>query len=96
MKSEIEKHNTAMAHIVDDQNKKQIHLEALYSHVDQLENLKADKQLINREIEVKADRKELEKKVSHDKFQGSLSCLDQSVQDLVEKLVGHVSILCPS
>lgn len=95
MKNEIEKHNTAMAQIIDDQNKKQLHLDALYSHVDQLENLKADKQQINREIEVKADRRELEKKVSHDKFQGSLSCLDQSVQDLVEKLVGHVSIPCP-
>lgn len=91
MKNEIDKHNNAMSQLVDDQNKKQLHLEALYGHVDQLENIKADRQQINREIEVKADRKELEKKVSQDKFHNSLSCLDQSVQDLVEKLVGHVS-----
>lgn len=91
MKNDIDKHNTAMSQLVDDQNKKQLHLEALYGHVDQLENIKADRQQINREIEVKADRKELEKKVSQDKFHNSLSCLDQSVQDLVEKLVGHVS-----
>ena len=91
MKNEIDKHNAAMLDMINDQNKKQLHLDALYSHVDQLENIKADRQQINREIEVKADRKELENKVSRDKFHNSLSCLDQSVQDLVEKLVGHVS-----
>ena len=93
MKNEIDKHNAKMLDVINDQNKKQLHLDALYSHVDQLENIKADRQQINREIEVKADRKELEDKVSRDKFHSSLNCLDQSVQDLVEKLVGHVSSL---
>ena len=91
MKSEIDKQNAAMSQIIDDQNKKQLHLDALYGYVDQLENVKADRQQIDREFEVKVDRKELEKKVSQDKFHNSLSSLDQSVQDLVEKLVGHVS-----
>lgn len=91
MKNEIKKQSASMSQVIDDQNKKQLHLEALYGHVDQLENIKADRQQINREIEVKADRKELETKVSQDKFQNSLSSLDQSVQDLLEKLVGHVS-----
>ena len=91
MKNDIDKNNSAMSQIIDDQNKKQLHLEALYGHVNQLENVKADKQQINRDIEIKADRKDLEGKVSSDKFHNSLSSLDQSVQDLVEKLVGHVS-----
>jgi chromosome segregation ATPase len=96
MKSEIDHHNAAMSQIIDDQNKKQLHLESLYGHVDQLENAKADRQQINRDIEVKADRKELERKISRDKFHNSLSSLDQSVQDLVEKLVGHVSRFWPT
>lgn len=91
IKNELDKHDAAMSQIMEDMNKKQLHLEALYGHVGQLENVKADKQQIDCEIQIKADRKDLENKVSQDKFHNSLSTLDQSVQDLVEKLVGHVS-----
>lgn len=82
-----------MLQLMDDQNKKQLHLDALYDHVAHLEKMKADTQEINLEIKAKADRRDMEDKVSQDKFHNSLSTLDQSVQDLVEKLVGHVSIL---
>ena len=93
LRNEMEKHATAISELLDEQNKKQLHLDALYNHIDHLQNTKADKEQMNQEIDVKANRKELDKKISQDKFNSTMGSLDQSVQDLMQKLVGHVSII---
>lgn len=93
LRNEIEKHATAINELLDEQNKKQLHLDALYNHVDHLQSTKADKEQMNQEIDVKANRKELDKKISQDKFNSTMGSIDQSVQDLMQKLVGHVSII---
>lgn len=75
----------------DELYKKQRHLDDLYSLVDELRDVKADKELLNMGFELKADKKELDVKIGREDFEHYMSLIDQSLRDLLQRLDGHVS-----
>ncbi|XP_075702907.1 glutamine-rich protein 2-like isoform X2 [Rhinoderma darwinii] len=65
---------------------KQQHIDILYQAVGTLENKKADKEQIGLEIDVKADKRSLESKVSRTHFDATTEHLNHMIQELLGKV----------
>ena len=75
----------------DELYKKQRHLDELYNLVDELRDVKADKELLSVGFELKADKREVDAKIGREDFEHYMSLVDQSLRDLLQRLDGHVS-----
>ena len=75
----------------DELYKKQKHVDDLYNLVDELRDLKADKELLSIGFELKADKREVDRKIGREDFEHYMSLVDQSLKDLLQRLEGHVS-----
>ena len=75
----------------DELYKKQRHLDELYNLVDELRDVKADKELLSMGFELKADKREVDAKIGREDFEHYMSLVDQSLRDLLQRLDGHVS-----
>ena len=92
LQEEKDKLKQANSHLGDELYKKQKHVDDLYSLVEQLQDLKADKDLVSEGFEFKADKREVDMKVGRDDFDHCMGLVDQSLRDLLQRLDGHVSI----
>ena len=75
----------------DELYKKQRHLDELYNLVDELRDVKADKELLSVGFDLKADKREVDAKIGREDFEHYMSLVDQSLRDLLQRLDGHVS-----
>ncbi|XP_022089393.1 glutamine-rich protein 2-like isoform X2 [Acanthaster planci] len=91
LQAETDKLNHTCVQLVDEHNSKQKHIDALYTFVDRLQENKADKEHVIMEIDVKADKRALENKVSNTHFQGTVDELSRNLNDVMDKLSGHRS-----
>ena len=71
--------------------KKQKHLDDIYNLIDELKDVKADKELLNIGFDMKADKREIDTKIGRHDFDHYMSLVDQSLRDLLQRLEGHVS-----
>ncbi|XP_077979957.1 uncharacterized protein LOC144435245 isoform X2 [Glandiceps talaboti] len=89
LQEDIEKVTNTCTQLVDEANSKQKHIDALYTFVDRLQEIKADKEHVTMEIDVKADKRSLEGKVSRSQFDGTVDELNKNVSEIITKLSGH-------
>ncbi|XP_072027760.1 glutamine-rich protein 2-like [Amphiura filiformis] len=89
MQAEVDRLNTTYVQLVDEHNAKQKHIDALYTFVDRLQENKADKEHVTMEIDIKADKRMLENKVSRSQFQGTVDEMTKNLNDVMSKLSGH-------
>ena len=75
----------------DELFKKQKHVDDLYNLVDELRDVKADKELLSIGFELKADKREMDCKIGREDFEHYMSLVDQTLKDLLQRLEGHVS-----
>lgn len=76
--------------------KKQKHLDDIYNLIDELKDVKADKELLNIGFDMKADKREIDTKIGRHDFDHYMSLVDQSLRDLLQRLEGHVSCISVS
>ena len=76
----------------DELYRKQRHLDDLYNMIDELRDLKVDKEILSMGFELKADKKDMEAKIGREDFEHYMSLVDQSLRDLLQRLDGHVSL----
>ncbi|XP_032225156.2 glutamine-rich protein 2 isoform X2 [Nematostella vectensis] len=89
LQAENEKLKNTTNELIEEENRKQKHLDALYSYCDKLQENKADKEQVAMEIDVKADKRSLDNLVSRLKFDQTVGTLDQAIQDLLSRLDGY-------
>ena len=77
--------------LTDELYKKQKHLDDIYNLIDELKDVKADKELLNIGFDMKADKREIDTKIGRHDFDHYMSLVDQSLRDLLQRLEGHVS-----
>ena len=65
-------------------------MDDLYQLVDQLNEVKADKDHMISLIDFKSDKRDLEMKIGRDDFDHCMAIVDQSLRDLLQKLDGQV------
>jgi len=91
LQEEKDKLREADIRLSDELYKKQRHLDDLYNLVDELREVKADKELLSMGFELKADKREVDAKIGREDFEHYMSLVDQSLRDLLQRLDGHVS-----
>ena len=91
LQEEKEKLRDTDIRLNDELYKKQRHLDHLYNLIDELRDVKVDKELLNMGLELKADKREVDTKIGREDFEHYMSLVDQSLRDLLQRLDGHVS-----
>ncbi|XP_058622001.1 glutamine-rich protein 2 isoform X5 [Onychostoma macrolepis] len=87
--SECEKLHRTSKHLMEEHSKKRTHIDRLFKIVEELDEKKADKQVVEMEIEMKADKRALESKVSRMQFDSMAEQLNNMLQDLLSKISGQ-------
>lgn len=86
LQGEQEKLNSTTKELIEEHNRKQKHIDALYTYADRLQEVKADKEEVAMEMDVKADKRALDNLISRSKFDQSIGGLEQSLQELLNRL----------
>uniref|UniRef100_A0A671Q4A5 DUF4795 domain-containing protein n=1 Tax=Sinocyclocheilus anshuiensis TaxID=1608454 RepID=A0A671Q4A5_9TELE len=89
LQSKCEKLHRTSNHLTEEHGKKQTHIDRLFKIVEELDEKKADKEVVEMEIEIKADKRALESKVSRMQFDSMTDQLNNVLQDLLSKIGGQ-------
>ncbi|KAK2915894.1 hypothetical protein Q8A67_000268 [Cirrhinus molitorella] len=89
LQSKCEKLHSTSNDLMEEHSKKQTHIDRLYKIVEQLDEKKADKEVVEMEIEIKADKRALESKVSRMQFDSMTEQLNNMLQELLSKISGQ-------
>ncbi|XP_045073533.1 glutamine-rich protein 2-like isoform X1 [Coregonus clupeaformis] len=89
LQAECEKLHGTANHLIEEQSQKQVHIDHLYKSMEELDEKKADKDLVEMEIEIKADKRALETKVSRMQFDSMTEELNTMFQELLSKITGQ-------
>ncbi|XP_026557487.1 glutamine-rich protein 2 [Pseudonaja textilis] len=89
VQEDCEKLNATTGNLVEDHHQKQKEISALYKSLEKLENEKVDKDCLETEIHVKADKTALAAKVSRTQFDATTEQLHKMMQELLNKMVGQ-------
>eukprot|EP00063_Salmo_salar_P074418 XP_014049253.1 PREDICTED: uncharacterized protein LOC106601526 isoform X2 [Salmo salar] len=89
LQAECEKLHSTANHLIEEHSQKQVHIDHLYKSMEELDEKKADKELVEMEIEIKADKRALETKVSRMQFDSMTEELNTMFQELLSKITGQ-------
>uniref|UniRef100_A0A4W5K8F7 DUF4795 domain-containing protein n=1 Tax=Hucho hucho TaxID=62062 RepID=A0A4W5K8F7_9TELE len=89
LQAECEKLHGTANHLIKEHSQKQVHIDHLYKSMEELDEKKADKELVEMEIEIKADKRALETKVSRMQFDSMTEELNTMFQELLSKITGQ-------
>ncbi|KAM4843270.1 glutamine-rich protein 2 [Thomomys bottae] len=88
VQGDCEKLNITTSNLIDDHRQKQKEIDELYQGIQKLEREKANREHLEMEIDVKADKSALASKVSRIQFDATTEQLNQMMQELVAKMSG--------
>nr|XP_020858328.1 glutamine-rich protein 2 [Phascolarctos cinereus] len=89
VQGDCEKLNITTGNLIEDHRQKQKDIEVLYQSLEKLEKEKANREHLEMEIDVKADKTALAAKVSRIQFDATTEQLNQMMQDLLTKMTGQ-------
>ncbi|XP_039766965.1 glutamine-rich protein 2 isoform X2 [Ornithorhynchus anatinus] len=89
VQGDCEKLNLTTSNLIEDHQQKQRDIDSLYQSLEKLEKEKADKEHLEMEIDMKADKSLLAAKVSRVQFDATTEQLNRMLQDLLTKLTGQ-------
>ncbi|XP_054449061.1 glutamine-rich protein 2 [Pteronotus mesoamericanus] len=89
VQGDCEKLNITTSNLIADHQQKQKDIEALYQGLQKLEREKANREHLEMEIDVKADKSALAAKVSRVQFDATTEQLNHMMQELVAKMSGQ-------
>ncbi|TFK01624.1 meteorin-like protein [Platysternon megacephalum] len=89
VQGDCENLNATTGNLIEDHRQKQKDIALLFQSLEKLEKEKADKEHLETEIDVKADKIALAGKVSRTQFDATTEQLNKMMQDLVNKMSGQ-------
>ncbi|KAK7506515.1 hypothetical protein BaRGS_00001990 [Batillaria attramentaria] len=89
LEKEVEKLNKTTHELTEDNLNKKKKIEELFGLCEELERRKADKEYVAMEVDVKADKRQLEGKVNHSLFDSTTSEINKTIKDILDKLSGN-------
>ncbi|XP_036611540.1 glutamine-rich protein 2 [Trichosurus vulpecula] len=89
VQGDCEKLNITTGNLIEDHRQKQKDIDVLYQSLEKLEKEKANREHLELEIDVKADKTALAAKVSRIQFDATTEQLNQMMQDLLTKMTGQ-------
>ncbi|XP_075415813.1 glutamine-rich protein 2 [Tenrec ecaudatus] len=89
VQGDCEKLNITTSHLIEDHRQKQKEIDVLYQGIEKLEREKANRDHLEMEIDVKADKSALAGKVSRIQFDATTEQLNHMMQELVARMSGQ-------
>ncbi|XP_078317091.1 uncharacterized protein LOC111119255 isoform X3 [Crassostrea virginica] len=89
LQAEVEKLHSTTKDIIEENSNRAQQIESLFQHCDKLQETKADKEYVQMEVDVKADKKSLDNKVNHSLFDSTTNEINKMIKDILDKLAGH-------
>ncbi|XP_030893032.1 glutamine-rich protein 2 [Leptonychotes weddellii] len=89
VQGDCEKLNITTSNLIEDHRQKQKAIDVLYQGLEKLEKEKANREHLEMEIDVKADKSALAAKVSRVQFDATTEQLNHMMQELVAKMSGQ-------
>ncbi|XP_067238796.1 glutamine-rich protein 2 isoform X3 [Chanodichthys erythropterus] len=89
LQADCERLHSTSRRLTEEHSEKQIHIDRLYKMLEELDEKKADKELVEMKIEIKADKRALEGKVSRMQFDSMTEQLNNMLQELLSKISGQ-------
>ncbi|XP_077067723.1 uncharacterized protein LOC143721323 isoform X2 [Siphateles boraxobius] len=89
LQADSERLHSTSRRLMEEHSEKQIHIDRLYKVLEELDEKKADKELVEMKIEIKADKRALEGKVSRMQFDSMIEQLNNMLQELLGKISGQ-------
>uniref|UniRef100_A0A8C0PLB7 DUF4795 domain-containing protein n=1 Tax=Canis lupus familiaris TaxID=9615 RepID=A0A8C0PLB7_CANLF len=89
VQGDCEKLNITTSNLIEDHRQKQKDIDVLYHSLEKLEKEKANREHLEMEIDVKADKSALAAKVSRVQFDATTEQLNHMMQELVAKMSGQ-------
>ncbi|XP_051743962.1 glutamine-rich protein 2 isoform X4 [Ctenopharyngodon idella] len=89
LQADCERLHSTSRRLTEEHSEKQIHIDRLYKMLKELDEKKADKELVEMKIEIKADKRALESKVSRMQFDSMTEQLNNMLQELLSKISGQ-------
>ncbi|XP_045345654.1 glutamine-rich protein 2 isoform X5 [Leopardus geoffroyi] len=89
VQGDCEKLNITTGSLIEDHRQKQKDIDVLYQGLEKLEKEKANREHLEMEIDVKADKSALEAKVSRVQFDATTEQLNHMMQELMSKMSGQ-------
>ncbi|XP_074116908.1 glutamine-rich protein 2 isoform X2 [Sminthopsis crassicaudata] len=89
VQGDCEKLNVTTGNLIEDHRQKQKDIDVLYQSLEKLKKEKANREHLELEIDVKADKTALAAKVSRIQFDATTEQLNQMMQDLLKKMSGQ-------
>ncbi|XP_067284899.1 glutamine-rich protein 2 isoform X1 [Pseudorasbora parva] len=89
LQADCERLHGTSRRLMEEHSEKQTHIDRLYKVLEELEDKKADKELVEMKIEMKADKRALESQVSRMQFDSMTEQLNAMLQELLSKISGH-------
>lgn len=89
LQAEVEKLHHTTSDIIDENKTRTQQIEDILRYCDKLQQVKADKDYVQMEVDVKADKKSLESKVNHKLFDQTTDEINKMIKEILDKLAGH-------
>lgn len=89
LQAEVEKLHSTTKDIIEENSNRAQQIESLIQHCDKLQETKADKEYVQMEVDVKADKRSLDNKVNHSLFDSTTNEINKMIKDILDKLAGH-------
>ncbi|XP_064621975.1 glutamine-rich protein 2-like isoform X5 [Lineus longissimus] len=91
LQAEIEKLKSTTEYLCEQNDSKTKKIEEICETTNQLEEKKADKDYVDVNLDLKADKSALDKKVSQSRFDTTIEELNKMLEDMLKKMEGHDS-----
>lgn len=89
LQAEVEKLHGTTKDILEENSSRAKEIEKLFAYCDRLEENKADKEFVQTEMDVKADKRSLDNKVNHSLFDTTTNDINKMIKEILDKLAGN-------
>ncbi|XP_071129013.1 glutamine-rich protein 2-like isoform X9 [Mytilus edulis] len=89
LQAEVEKLHGTTKDILEENSSRAKEIEKLFAYCDRLQEEKADKEFVQSEMDVKADKRSLDNKVNHSLFDTTTNDINKMIKEILDKLAGN-------
>lgn len=89
LQEEVEKLHGTTKDILEENSNRAKEIEKLFAYCDKLQETKADKEYVQAEVDVKADKRSLDNKVNHSLFDSTTNDINKMIKEILDKLAGN-------
>ncbi|KAK3090824.1 hypothetical protein FSP39_014944 [Pinctada imbricata] len=89
LQAEVEKLHGTTKDIIEENERRSDQIDSLFKYCDKLQEVKADKEYVQMEVDVKADKRSLDNKVNHTLFDSTTNEINKMIKEILDKLAGN-------